>query len=485
MAQGLQFNKQTDEGRKSAVTDIVRSGERLTLPDDMSLDQGIELLERRKKYESEQVDIIESFDVFPYDGACALDTVLQRRYGWAPATASPGMFGPVPPKLLSIDVGPNEKRQVPWGEFELPNVKGKIKTGLARVRGRLTFAVQATVLRQSEEVVRSLFEELRKEVMSNSIYRGKAIKIRFRDDEGDLIDMPEPRFLETADIDETMLIFPASIEAAVTTSLFTPIARAQDCLDNGISLKRGVLLGGTYGTGKTLAAAVASKLAVLNHITYIYVPRADELPEAIEFAKQYQSPAAVVFCEDIDRATEGERSVKMDDILNIIDGIDSKMNNIIVVLTTNKMSNINAAMLRPGRLDAVIEIMPPDAEAVQRLLRAYGKGDLDASEDLSDVGALLDGNIPAVIAEVVKRARLAQLALQPPGTKVKKLTGKALLAAAHTITAQVELLRANDGPKAAPALESALADVLRGALNGTKETIVQIDKKVSELHDNM
>ncbi|MEX0632803.1 hypothetical protein M8494_14790 [Serratia ureilytica] len=45
----------------------------------------------------------------------------------------------------------------------------------------------------------------------------------------------------------------------------------------------------------------------------------------------------MIFCEDIDRAVSGERSVAMDDILNILDGIDTKANNIITVLTTNQL----------------------------------------------------------------------------------------------------------------------------------------------------
>ena len=36
-----------------------------------------------------------------------------------------------------------------------------------------------------------------------------------------------------------------------------------------------------------------------------------------------------------------------------------------------------AAMLRPGRLDAVISVEPPDAEAVERLLRIYGRKLID------------------------------------------------------------------------------------------------------------
>src|SRR3546814_9239016 len=166
-----------------------------------------------------------------------------------------------------------------------------------------------------------------------------------------------------------------------------------------------------------MAATVASRLAVDAGVTYVYIPRADELPDAIEFAKQYQSPACVIFCEDVDRVTNGDRSVEMDDILNLLDGIDTKNNHIITVLTTNDLQSINPAMLRPGRLDAVIDVTPPDAQAVEKLLRLYGGDAIAADTNLEEAGRVLAGNIPAVIAEVGKRAKLAQLRLQPAGDR--------------------------------------------------------------------
>lgn len=433
------------------AADIVFTGEKLVIPNGMSFDEVRALLDRREAYEREAIEVNETFDVFPQDGAVALDQVLRRRYGFTPATSyiEMGFFGPErkPPTLLTVEIGFGDFVQVPWGAFTLPNVKGSIQTAVDRKNGRLVFSVKAKVLRRDEETIRALFTELRHEIATHSIYRGKAIRIRFIDDGGNRISMPEPQFLDTDSIDEKMLILPKLIERMVEVNLFTPITRAYDLLNNGIPLKRGILLGGIYGTGKTMTASVASKLAVLNGITYIYIPRADELPEAINFAKQYQSPACVIFCEDIDRVVSGDRTVAMDDILNTIDGIDSKTSNIIVVLTTNDMDSINRAMLRPGRLDAVIEVPPPDAEAITRLIRAYGKEAIEADEDLTEVGALLDGNIPAVVAEVVKRAKLAQIALQEPGTKVTMLTADALLSAAHTILPQVKLLNGKKEPE--------------------------------------
>lgn len=450
------------KAQKVSVAEIVRHGEKLILPEGMTLEMGIDLLERRKEYENEKTNLSAKFDVLPFDGAHALMQVLSAKYGWAQAIATPGFFGSNPPEMISVEVAPKQFVEVPWGRFSLPNVKGYIETDVQMKNGRFSFAISATILRRDEEAVRSLFDSVREYLKTGSIYKGKAIKIRFRDDHGNMLRMPEPEFLDTDKIDVNGLIYAKPVMDAVETNLFTPIRRVHDCLANDIAVKRGVLLGGTFGTGKTLAATVASRLAVDAGVTYVYIPRADELADAIEFGKQYQSPACVIFCEDVDRVTAGERSVEMDDILNILDGIDTKGANIITVLTTNDLNSINPAMLRPGRLDAVIDVTPPDSEAAQKLVRLYG-GDLVRPEtDLTKAGELLAGHIPATIAEVVKRAKLAQMRLQPAGTPVEHLSEEALIEASATMKAQTDLLYARaNAKKEVPTIDSVLAAAVK------------------------
>lgn len=450
---------------QKVVADVVRTGSQLVIPEGVTIDQAIDLLNRRKKFEEETTQLSRAFDVFPLDGAVSLDIVLRALYGWAPAIPTPGFFTSNPPQLIAVNVSPTETQQVPWGRFKLPNVEGYVETSSARSEsGRIIFQVVAAVKRKNERQIQELFEALNEEIKRSSIYRGKAIKIRFRDDEGKPVPLPTPVFLDTTYIREESLVFSRHIHDSVNTNLFTPIRRARDCLRNGITLKRGVILGGHYGTGKTLAAAVASKIAVETGITYIYTERADELKDAVEFAKQYQSPAAVVFVEDIDRTIQGNRTAEMDAVLNTIDGVDGKHNNIIVVLTTNAIDKVHPAMLRPGRLDAVIDISPPDGEAVERLLRHYGGYMIDPTENLQEVGKVLEGNIPAVIAEVVKRAKLSQLAIQDANTPITKISAKALLEAAKTMRMQIELVKGK--PEVQPTrLEEALAGVIQRAVN--------------------
>jgi SpoVK/Ycf46/Vps4 family AAA+-type ATPase len=66
-------------------------------------------------------------------------------------------------------------------------------------------------------------------------------------------------------------------------------------------------------------------------------------------------------------------------------------------------------ILRPGRIDVVIYLDKPDEEAVTRLVRNYGKDSLDPQADLTDVGRALAHQIPAIIREVVERAKLRAL----------------------------------------------------------------------------
>ena len=457
--------------QKVVVAEIVHLGEKMVLPTGMTYTSAIDLLQRRMKYEEEDTRMTAIFETFPWDGAAALKRALDKHYGWAIAEKTPSMFGDQPPQLIEIAIdAKGGKINVPWGRFSLPGIVGWLETGY----GRNQFSLSGIFKRKHEAEVNALFQRVREELKEKSLYRGKAFRMRWLDDDGDLKNIPDVNFIETDDIDEGMLIFSSHVNAAVRTNLFTPISRVRELSSNNIPVKRGILLGGTFGTGKSMAAKVASKFAVEAGVTFVYVQRAKELKYAIEFARKYQDPACVIFCEDIDRETDGERDVEMDDLLNIIDGIDSKTMNLFVVLTTNNLDGINAAMLRPGRLDAVIEVTPPDAEAVERLLRSYGGGSISSKEDLKEVSRLLNGRIPAVIAEVVKRAKLHELSFTPKGEKVGTISEEALIEAALTMNTQLDLLEKKMEKK--PPQDS-LVSALKGVI---KEASKEIEKEEAE-----
>src|SRR2546422_2691021 len=312
--------------------DIRREGSAIVVPEGMPLEAAIKSLERRLAFEEETTEFHEPVECFPWDGAVALNRVLMRRYGWAQAEATPGFFGKEPPQMIGVDVGPNQVLQVPWGRFSLPNIKGFIETGAGNRDGRIIFNIHAIVLRKHEEDIRKIAEEVRLEVQTRSIYRGKTLKMRFTKPDGRPDPMPSPRFLDVSSVHPDQLVYSEHVKRAIVTNLLTPLECYRELANYGLPFKRGVLLAGKYGTGKTLAAFLAANRANANGITFVYVEKSAEFTQAVTFARQYLP--AVVFCEDIDRITSGERDAHMDAILNTIDGIDSKTGDLMVVLTT-------------------------------------------------------------------------------------------------------------------------------------------------------
>lgn len=481
-----------DAGTPTAVAEVVHYGEKITLPEGMSLPDALSTILRRMEYMEKPVILQDVLDVFPYDGALALDHVLTEKYGWSQATGTPSWFGEVPPSLISVNTGPDQFVRVPWGGFQIPGIEGQIAVGLEKTEaGRFKFKMIANIRRKDEATVNDVFLRTKQYLKTNSIYRGKAVKVKFCNDDGKALPMPEIEFIDTSMVEPEQLILSDEVFESIDTNLFTPIRRVHDCLANDIPVKRGVLLGGSYGTGKTLAASVASRYATDTGVTYVYVPKAKELPEALEFAKQYQSPACVVFCEDIDRVMSGERDAETDEILNLIDGIDVKSQHIIVVVTTNDLNAVETAMLRPGRLDAVIEVSPPDAKAVERLLRYYGRETILADTNLAEAGVLLDGQIPAVIAEVVNRAKLAQLRLNAPGQRVENLSEAALVEASRTMRKQVQLLKDRTDPQ--PDEGFIIEDHIRGVvyeqvhdeIEPMKDMLKQMSEVVNSIRENV
>lgn len=419
---------------------IVQEGIKLILPEKMTYEQGIECLKRKIKEEQTMVAIHEEMDCFPLDGAYALMQVLKNRYGWAQATPKirETMFGTseTPPAMVSLEIGYGLTEQVIWGQFVVPGVEGNLETSTSRKDGMLIFCLSGSVKQRYRKEVEDLAKEVRLYIRQNSVYKGQAVRLSTKDD-GTLDVSSPPKFLDLSRVNEAELTFSDEIQAQVQTNLFTPIEKSDQCRKYGIPLKRGVLLEGKYGTGKTLTAYVTAKKAEENGWTFIYLDRVGALKSAMQFAKQYGP--AVIFAEDIDRATSGGRTVKVDDILNQIDGVDSKGQELIVILTTNYVENIDKAMLRPGRLDAVISVLPPDAKAAQKLVRIYARDLIEEGEDLAAVGEELNGQIPAVIREVVEKSKLAALAHITEDEDLH-LKGNDLLVAAKGMKRHLELM---------------------------------------------
>ena len=156
-------------------------------------------------------------------------------------------------------------------------------------------------------------------------------------------------------------------------------------LDRGLPYKRGYLLHGKPGCGKTsLIKAIANQYNIpifivdlnLVHDNGEFTKLMGDISSHIVDDQKY-----VVVFEDIDRTNMmkyvrwGESSkITLDCFLNVLDGLD-EYHGRITILTANDISTMkqNPALIRAGRIDTIIEILPCKAAQILAILQFYFK----------------------------------------------------------------------------------------------------------------
>lgn len=450
------------------VVDVQRHKGALMVPEDLAFKDAAEILMQKAKYDEELVSISEDINVFVWDGALALSKALVIEYGFAMQQKTWTFFGPKPPAQVSIEVGPGVTQSVPWGRFVLPGIEGWISTGVSHGNdGRILFQVTAEVKQKDKDKVHKLVRLVRKIATEQSVYKGKAFELQLRDSEGERLSLPKPKFMLLSD-DE--VIFNRELEERILDNILVPIQYSQLVREDGTKLKRGTLLAGPYGTGKTLTAQWIARIAIAYGWTFIYVKNIDELSEVLTFAQGLFQPV-VVFGEDADQIAGPNRTHDVNRLLETLDGIGTKGDEIFTILTTNFPERINLAMRRPGRIDLILKVEPPDEEAVRRLIRHYGGKRINFDEDLTEVSRILAGKNPAIIREVVERSKLT--VIRRTGSNKKPITQADLIPAANTIISEQEHFgEVKHMPTKAEKLGRATEDLMRAAV---KEYMVEMD----------
>ena len=433
----------------------------------MSIDAAIYWLGAIKAEHERKVSFTYTFKGwYPLDAIWALYRSLVETYGFTKVAdfVVQTFFGErrTPPTMLTVDIGPGreDKVQVPWGPMAVSGVSAELIPRITSHENAPALMVTAELKNSEREQVQRVFDAAERLLEASSIYKGKAIEVDL-DDDPESVEDGMPKFMDVT-IADGSLVLPRAVEDQIATALWTPVERTALCRAWKIPLRRSVLLSGSYGVGKTLAAKVTARKAVENGWTFIYLKNLEHLDRALYFARKYQP--AIVFAEDINRVMGGERDAEMDAMLNVIDGVDRKTDEVITVFTTNDIDEIHPAMLRPGRMDTIVEVTPPDAEAVERLVRLYGRGMIPADENLGSVGELLAGQIPAIIGEAVERSKLAAIRdAQPGGSLVVR--AHHLLIAGHAMLAHAKLLaEPGEGPSDLAILGEAIGGVIANGM---------------------
>lgn len=422
---------------KLSATDGVPQMLEAAVRDSWTYDDVIAHATKAKERDEQTVAVMETIKAFPLDAAWALYRAIERQFGIAEVEGRQSWFGKEDVAMIAVQTGPGERDRImiPWGTFPLPAGGGIIEIAAGVEDGVQVLRIRCKTRRKFERAVKELIQRARDIVASESLYRSKALRLVFREGfmSGEFADV---KFMDLRGVDRNDLVFSRNLQQAIDTNILTPIRFPQACAAAGVPQKRGVVIAGPYGVGKTMLALVTAQIATENGVTYIYLEDVERLPDALAFAQQYAP--AIVFAEDIDRVA-GERDDKLNNILNSLDGIDTKSFRVMTILSTNHVEKIHPALLRPGRTDVLLNVLPPDAEAVERLIRKYSRDRLPVVEDITAVCDKLAGQIPAVIREVVERAKLAAIT-RTLGDAQAHLVADDLDEAAYTVLQQRDLV---------------------------------------------
>jgi SpoVK/Ycf46/Vps4 family AAA+-type ATPase len=177
--------------------------------------------------------------------------------------------------------------------------------------------------------------------------------------------------------------------------------------------KRGVLIAGPPGTGKTtigraLAHRLKSKFFLIDGTVIAgSCDFYDNIKQVFETARR--NAPSIVFIDDSDVIFEGGQDTGLYRyLLTMLDGLESATSErVCVMMTAMNPSSIPPAMLRSGRVELWIETRLPDASAREQILRDRVAGiEAFADADLAHVAGQSKGLTGADLKAVVEDAKL-------------------------------------------------------------------------------
>ncbi|WP_425571204.1 AAA family ATPase [Phytohabitans houttuyneae] len=213
------------------------------------------------------------------------------------------------------------------------------------------------------------------------------------------------------------------VKQMLTESVLWPLTYPDTFARLGVQPPRGVLLYGPPGCGKTFlvkAIAGTGKANVLSvkgaELLSKWVGDSERAVREL-FRRAREAAPTLVFLDEVDalapirgQATDGgttDRVVAA--LLTELDGVE-ELRNVVVVGATNRPDLVDAALLRPGRLERLVYVPPPDAEARGEILRASSRSvPLAEDVDLQALAGSLEGFSAADCAALIREAALAAM----------------------------------------------------------------------------
>jgi transitional endoplasmic reticulum ATPase len=213
------------------------------------------------------------------------------------------------------------------------------------------------------------------------------------------------------------------VKQLLTESVLWPLTYPDTFARLGVQPPHGVLLFGPPGCGKTyLVTAIAGtgKANVLSvkgaELLNKWVGESERAVREL-FRRARDAAPTLVFLDEVDalapvrgQSSDGGTTDRVvASLLTELDGVEA-LRNVVVIGATNRPDLVDPALLRPGRLERLVYVPPPDAAARTEILRATARTvPLAPDVDLAALAAGLDGFSAADCAALIREAALAAM----------------------------------------------------------------------------
>lgn len=180
-----------------------------------------------------------------------------------------------------------------------------------------------------------------------------------------------------------------------------------------MSPQKGILLYGPPGCSKTLIAQAVANQGGLNFLAVkgaellnMYVGESERAIREV-FRKARAASPSVVFFDEVDSIGRSDRGSGHTSGLNVVttllnemDGIES-LSNVLVLAATNAPEVLDPALMRPGRMDTILYVGPPNLTARREILNIKAKGrPMENDVDFESLAVKTDGYSGAEVVRI-------------------------------------------------------------------------------------
>jgi hypothetical protein len=268
--------------------------------------------------------------------------------------------------------------------------------------------VRIEVIAAEQEEGERFLAEIRALMREHNVYRGKVLALRGGDEmmhQGVSVE-----FLAVEPVSREQIVLPEGVLDLVELHTVEFARHSEALRAAGRHLRRGLLLHGLPGTGKTLSGNYLISRLESRTVVVLTGAALGLVADACALARDLQ-PAMVVL-EDVDLVAQERTAMGLGatsllfQLLNEMDGIGEDAD-VIFLMTTNRADLLEPALAaRPGRVDQAVELPLPDPAARARLIDLFCAGLEVKLTDRNAIVAETDGVSPAFLRELVRKAAL-------------------------------------------------------------------------------